>query len=407
MPAVAVIGHGSYGTVFQLDNPRRRFQKCAVKKIKGVFRGTCSALSAYRELTVLQHLRGHSNILNLQDVYLPPEGSDENFDLFLITDLCLTDLSSHLKQEHSMTPARIQLIMYQLLRGLKYMHSAGIVHADLKTNNLLLTSNFVLKIGDFGMAKPTHNHCTGLKKLSAQWCIARHRAPEVLLGSSHCGTGVDIWAAGCIFADIVLGHNLFSGQTNEEQMELIIKMVGVPSNIADIVKRGNPKVVKEVLCKVDLSSCDKPSLEGEEISCIEGNLRKMIRYDSPYDYVDLGGMELVRFLCRMVEFDDKKRASAEALLALPYLASARMNFHASNSPELRDMYISEAREAHELAKFEPVCLQAFSDGGVSEVLQSLPDFRRYLYERMQSVNISDKPLILNCRDPVHTQLMED
>ena len=115
-----------------------------------------------------------------------------------------TDLEGIIRSEQPLTDDHTQFFLYQILRGLKYMHSAGILHRDLKPRNLLVNSNCDLKICDFGLARAEipllQSHSIVLTDyITTRW----YRAPEVLLSWKKYSTAIDVWSVGCIFAELL------------------------------------------------------------------------------------------------------------------------------------------------------------------------------------------------------------
>lgn len=116
--------------------------------------------------------------------------------------------------------------MYQVLRAFKFIHSANIIHRDLKPSNILLNENCDLKICDFGLSR---NLSKEKKEDLTEYVVTRfYRAPEVMLSSHEYSKAVDVWSAGCSFAEILNGKVLFPGQNYIEQINLIINLRGTP-----------------------------------------------------------------------------------------------------------------------------------------------------------------------------------
>jgi len=113
---------------------------------------------------------------------------------------------------------------YQILRGLKYIHSAGIIHRDLKPSNIAVNEDCELRILDFGLARPTETEMTGY--VATRW----YRAPEIMLNWMHYNQTVDIWSVGCIFAECLTGRVLFPGTDHINQLNLIMELLGKPSD---------------------------------------------------------------------------------------------------------------------------------------------------------------------------------
>lgn len=119
-------------------------------------------------------------------------------------------------------------------RGLKYIHSAGVIHRDLKPSNILINENCDLKICDFGLARVQEGQMTGY--VSTRY----YRAPEIMLTWQKYSEKVDIWSAGCIFAEMILGRPLFPGKNHIDQFCVITQLLGSPpDNVIANVKSLN------------------------------------------------------------------------------------------------------------------------------------------------------------------------
>ncbi|KAK3865976.1 hypothetical protein Pcinc_028453 [Petrolisthes cinctipes] len=131
------------------------------------------------------------------------------------------DLNNIIKTQ-KLTDDHVQFLIYQVLRGLKYIHSAGIIHRDLKPSNIAVNEDCELKILDFGLARPTESEMTGY--VATRW----YRAPEIMLNWMHYNQTVDIWSVGCIMAELLTGRTLFPGADHIQQLNLIMELLGTP-----------------------------------------------------------------------------------------------------------------------------------------------------------------------------------
>ena len=145
------IGSGSYGLVCSADD-QITGKRVAIKKVANVFDDLVDAKRILREIRLLRHLTGHANITAIRDVMTSPVGSTSFKDLYIVTDLFECDLDRIVTSDQNLSDAHHQYFLYQILRGLKYIHSANILHRDLKPSNLLVKSNCDLAICDFGAA---------------------------------------------------------------------------------------------------------------------------------------------------------------------------------------------------------------------------------------------------------------
>ncbi|KAJ5917716.1 hypothetical protein N7466_011270 [Penicillium verhagenii] len=238
------VGMGAFGLVCSARD-QLTDQPVAVKKIMKPFSTPVLSKRTYRELKLLKHLR-HENQF-------------------------------------------IQYFLYQILRGLKYVHSAGVVHRDLKPSNILINENCDLKICDFGLARIQDPQMTGY--VSTRY----YRAPEIMLTWQKYDVEVDIWSAGCIFAEMLEGKPLFPGKDHVNQFSIITELLGTPPDdvIQTICSENTLRFVKSL-----------PKRERQNLAL------KFRGADS--DAVDL--------LERMLVFDPKTRIRAGEALAHEYLA---------------------------------------------------------------------------------------
>ncbi|CAM9356242.1 mitogen-activated protein kinase 14-like isoform X2 [Lethenteron reissneri] len=214
------VGSGAYGSVCSsLDT--KTSMKVAVKKLSRPFQSVIHAKRTYRELRLLKHMK-HENVIGLMDVFTPNSSLEEFDDLYLVTDLMGADLNNIVKCQ-KLTDDHVQFLVYQILRGLKYIHSAGIIHRDLKPSNLAVNEDCELKILDFGLARHADDEMTGY--VATRW----YRAPEIMLNWMHYNQTVDIWSVGCIMAELLTGRTLFPGTDHIDQLKLIMQLVGTPS----------------------------------------------------------------------------------------------------------------------------------------------------------------------------------
>ncbi|KAF1811416.1 mitogen-activated protein kinase Hog1 [Eremomyces bilateralis CBS 781.70] len=209
------VGMGAFGLVCAAKD-QLTGQSVAVKKIMKPFSTPVLAKRTYRELKLLKHLK-HENIISLSDIFISPLE-----DIYFVTDLLATDLHRLIAAPHPLEEKYAQFFLYQILRGLKYVHSAGVVHRDLKPSNILVNENCDLKICDFGLARIQDPQMTGY--VSTRY----YRAPEIMLTWQKYDVEVDIWSTGCIFAEMLEGRPLFPGKDHVNQFSIITELLGTP-----------------------------------------------------------------------------------------------------------------------------------------------------------------------------------
>uniref|UniRef100_A0AAX7TBE9 mitogen-activated protein kinase n=1 Tax=Astatotilapia calliptera TaxID=8154 RepID=A0AAX7TBE9_ASTCA len=207
------VGSGAYGSVCSAFDVKTNL-KVAVKKLSRPFQSIIHAKRTYRELRLLKHMK-HENVIGLLDVFSPATSLEEFNDVYLVTHLMGADLNNIVKCQ-KLTDDHVQFLIYQILRGLKYIHSADIIHRDLKPSNLAVNEDCELKILDFGLARHTDDEMTGY--VATRW----YRAPEIMLNWMHYNMTVDIWSVGCIMAELLTGRTLFPGT---DPVDLLEKML--------------------------------------------------------------------------------------------------------------------------------------------------------------------------------------
>ncbi|KAL2552839.1 Mitogen-activated protein kinase 7 [Forsythia ovata] len=214
------IGRGAYGIVCSSIN-RETNERVAIKKINNVFGNQIDALRTLRELMLLRSIK-HENVIALKDVMMPIHRRSFK-DVYLVYELMDTDLHQIIKSLQPLSNDHCKFFIFQILRGLKYLHSANILHRDLKPGNLLVNANCELKICDFGLARTSKDK----GQFMTEYVVTRwYRAPELLLSCDNYGTSIDIWSVGCIFAEILGRKPIFPGTDCLSQLKLIISVLG-------------------------------------------------------------------------------------------------------------------------------------------------------------------------------------
>ncbi|KAF9163597.1 TFIIH complex serine/threonine-protein kinase subunit kin28 [Actinomortierella ambigua] len=213
------VGEGAYAVVYsgiQLSTKR----KVAIKKIKlGQFRDGLD-MSAIREVKTLQELR-HPNVVELVEVFY------QKTNLNLVLEFLESDLEMVIKDKSIVfMPGDVKHWMLMTLRGLDHCHRNWILHRDMKPNNLLIGHDGQLKIADFGLARDFGDRG---RQLTSQVVTRWYRAPELLFGAREYGYGVDIWAVGCIFAELLLRNPYLPGNSDMDQINIMFQALGTPT----------------------------------------------------------------------------------------------------------------------------------------------------------------------------------
>eukprot|EP01002_Notosolenus_urceolatus_P001063 NODE_1269_length_1497_cov_96.019337_g1054_i0.p1 GENE.NODE_1269_length_1497_cov_96.019337_g1054_i0~~NODE_1269_length_1497_cov_96.019337_g1054_i0.p1 ORF type:complete len:372 (-),score=133.15 NODE_1269_length_1497_cov_96.019337_g1054_i0:109-1224(-) len=329
------IGYGAYGMVCAAKNTETD-EQVAIKKIPRVFEDLVDGKRILREIKMLTFLQ-HENIIGIKELFKPKTRQFD--DIYFASELMDTDLHQIIRSKQHLSEEHHQYFIYQVFRALKYVHSAEVLHRDLKPGNLLVNSNCDLRLCDFGLARGFANSKGGKDGDSAltEYVVTRwYRPPELLLMASHYTAAVDIWSAGCIFAELLNRKPLFPGKDYIHEVNLITDVIGVPSEedlqlvqseeaLRYLRSMGKKKPVpmRELFPKASKLACD--------------------------------------FLEKMLIFNPAKRMTAEQALEHPYLAQlhdpadepscpkkffwARDNDELTE-PELRDCFIKEIQRFH-------------------------------------------------------------
>jgi len=222
-PPIMPIGRGASGIVCSVMNSETK-EMVAIKKIANAFDNHMDAKRTLREIKLLRHL-DHENIIGIRDVIPPPVPQAFN-DVYIGTELMDTDLHHIIRSNQELSEEHSQYFLYQILRGLKYIHSANVIHRDLKPSNLLVNANCDLKICDFGLARPSSESDMMTEYVVTRW----YRAPELLLNSTDYSAAIDVWSVGCIFMELINRQPLFPGRDHMHQMRLITEVIGTPTD---------------------------------------------------------------------------------------------------------------------------------------------------------------------------------
>ncbi|KAG0641744.1 kinase-like domain-containing protein [Tuber brumale] len=236
------LGQGAYGIVCAATNAMSG-EGVAVKKVTNVFSKKILAKRALREIKLLQHFRGML-ITCLYDMDIPkPDAFNE---VYLYEELMECDLAAIIRSGQPLTDAHFQSFIYQILCGLKYIHSANVLHRDLKPGNLLVNADCELKICDFGLARgfsvdPEENAGYMTEYVATRW----YRAPEIMLSFQSYTKAIDVWSVGCILAELLGGRPFFKGRDYVDQLNQILHYLGTP-NEETLNRIGSPRAQEYV-----------------------------------------------------------------------------------------------------------------------------------------------------------------
>ncbi|KAH7280176.1 hypothetical protein KP509_37G054700 [Ceratopteris richardii] len=216
------IGQGTYSNVYKardLDSQKI----VALKKVRFDSLEPESVRFMAREILVLRRL-DHPNVIKLEGLVT----SRMSCSLYLVFEYMEHDLAGLAACPGiQFTEPQVKCYLHQLISGLDHCHSRGVLHRDIKGSNLLLDNSGLLKIADFGLAtffRPDKN-----QPLTSRVVTLWYRPPELLLGATQYGVGIDLWSTGCILAELLAGKPIMPGRTEVEQLHKIFKLCGSPS----------------------------------------------------------------------------------------------------------------------------------------------------------------------------------
>ncbi|CAO0792705.1 unnamed protein product [Mucor circinelloides] len=284
------LGEGTYGIVYKAQN-RETNLVVALKRIRLDNEEEGVPCTAIREISLLKELK-HPNIVRLYDVVHTEK------KLTLVFEYMDSDLKKFLDSYGGdIDILTVKQFMYQLLKGIAFCHSHRVLHRDLKPQNLLInkvnTTKGELKLGDFGLARA---YGIPVRSYSHEVVTLWYRAPDVLMGSRQYSTSIDLWSAGCIFAEMASGRPLFPGNSISDQLQRIFKVLGTPT------EETWPKVSQLPEYKRDFEIFPKIQLE------------------TLLPKVDHLGIDLLK---RLLEYPPEKRITASDALQHPYFDELR------------------------------------------------------------------------------------
>ncbi|KAI8810017.1 kinase-like domain-containing protein [Cladochytrium replicatum] len=288
---VRELGQGAYGVVSSAKHIETG-QEVAIKKVQKVFEKSILAKRALREIKLLKHFNGHENIISISDMEIP---DINNFnEVYIVQELMEADLHQIIRSEQPLTDAHFQYFIYQICRGLKYIHSANVLHRDLKPGNLLVNADCELKICDFGLARGLTGSDAGFmtEYVATRW----YRAPEIMLSFRSYTKAIDVWSVGCIFAELLGGKPLFKGRDYVDQLNQILQILGTPDD-ATLRRIGSERA------QLYIRSLPR--------------MRK-VPFSQLYPQA---GPEALDLLEKLLTFDPAERITVEDALSHPYLAA--------------------------------------------------------------------------------------
>ncbi|KAH7890751.1 kinase-like protein [Phlebopus sp. FC_14] len=344
---VREMGSGAYGVVVSAADEISG-ETVAIKLVTRVFEKVQLAKRALREITLLRHFANHENITGMIDL---DAVSPDFQDMYATCSPLAADLHQIIKSGQTLTNEHVQYFLYQILRGMKYIHSASVIHRDLKPGNLLVNSDCELKICDFGLSRgfnaipDEHVSCHLTEYVATRW----YRAPEIMLAFRkylRTHTTVDVWSIGCIFAELLLGRPLFKGKDYVDQLNKIFDVLGTPE--ANVIDRIGSEKAQAYVRSLPVK---------ESIS-----LTKLL------PVADLQALDLLE---KMLSFDPMSRITVSDALAHPWLAT----YHEETD--------------------EPNCPTVFNRWREIEKLETLDEFREAIWKEIEDYRMEVRGLKSN------------
>lgn len=222
------IGSGTYGSVAAFHDSVTD-TGVAIKMIGHPFRNTIDGKRCLREIKLLRLLE-HDCIIQFIDVLAPT--SPDFREVYIVTELMDADLHTVISSEQPLSDDHIQFFIYHILRVLLYIHSANVVHRDLKPLNVLVNKNCDIKLCDFGLARgragfsQEDDDFLRTEYVGTRW----YRAPEIVLTSMEYTAAVDIWSVGCILGELIGRVPMFRGSDFLDQIRSICEVLGTPAD---------------------------------------------------------------------------------------------------------------------------------------------------------------------------------
>ena len=292
----------------------------ALKKIFDAFQNQTDAQRTFREIMYLQalaHREGsdkdepHPNIIRLRNFMK----AENDKDIYLVFDFMETDLHAVIRA-NILEPVHKQFIVYQTLKALKYCHSGGLLHRDLKPSNLLLNEECILKVADFGLARTVKDakDAAETNTVLTDYVATRwYRAPEIILGSTSYTKAVDVWALGCIVAEMFIGKPILPGTSTVDQLTRILEITGKPDAAA--IANMDSAFAAEMMAE-DARKREKEGKPALPPSSREYRFEQLKKLMAPANCDD----NVIAMVCSMIDIDPSKRLSITEALRHPWMA---------------------------------------------------------------------------------------
>lgn len=223
---ICQVGGGTYADVFKARD-RDSGEIVALKKVRLEDEKEGFPVTALREIKFLSQV-DHLNIVKLKEVVTskPSDATRNKGSVFMVFEYAESDLVGLMKTT-KLNESHIMCLMKQLLEALHFAHKNSVLHRDIKPSNVLVNSQGILKLADWGLCRK----CVEGGKYTTRVVTRWYRAPELLLGDSHYTSAVDMWAVGCLMAELLLGRAILPGKDDVNQLKITFELCGTPDEM--------------------------------------------------------------------------------------------------------------------------------------------------------------------------------
>ena len=242
---INIIGEGAYGIVYKCKNTETN-EIVAIKKFIEKYEDL-PKLVFNREVFLLQ-ISKHENIVKLIEAFI-----NKGY-LFLVFDYVEKNLLQLIEENpNGLKEELIRSFTYQMCKAVSYLHQKDIIHRDIKPENILIKDNTKVELCDFGFAKKMkfNEEKNSYEKMTDYIATRWYRAPEIILGEGNYGPEADFWSIGCLMGEMANGNAMFPGESEFNQLEYIIKLLGNLPECLVKFYNNNPKFNSEKLFTVD------------------------------------------------------------------------------------------------------------------------------------------------------------